>query len=30
MKKLLIILTLFFGCTYAASAQGFLDKIDKV
>ena len=29
MKKVIIILALFLGCTYAASAQGFLDKIDR-
>lgn len=29
MKKILFVLTLFLGCTFAANAQGFLDKIDR-
>ncbi|WP_156307858.1 hypothetical protein [Sphingobacterium endophyticum] len=29
MKKIVAILTLILGCTFAASAQGFLDKIDR-
>ncbi len=29
MKKVVFILTVFLGCTFAANAQGLLDKIDK-
>jgi len=29
MKKILLVLTIVLACTFAASAQGLLDKIDK-